>query len=100
MSVSGFVPFEFCRPEVGIAGWHRRSGTAGMSMPETTVHEKSQTMAGEDKIRGAGEVASVKAKSKSHCMSDSPNAHFGSRILGWDLRHHDATRGAGLDNHD
>jgi hypothetical protein len=47
--------------------------TPFMTMPEAAVNDNDLLESREDKIRGAGEIAAMKAKSKAECVGEPSN---------------------------
>jgi hypothetical protein len=63
-----------------------------MLMPEAPVNLNDLIQPREDKIRPSWKSMNVKPVAETHPVHESPNSHFGSRILASDAAHVLTTR--------
>lgn len=77
LSVSFFVPRDFGLPVLGVRFGQACASTAGMTMPETTVHEYNLGACWKGQVRRAWEVAAIQAETVSEAMGKGANEQFG-----------------------
>lgn len=85
--ISFLVRADFRLPEFHPALWPSEEMTF-VSMPKTAVRKQNGTMAREDKIWGARQVATVELKTKTELVQAAAQNEFGLRILAPDAGHH------------
>ncbi len=68
-------------PELGIGGRFDPAESTVVHVPETAVYEDDFFVAGQDHVRLARQVFTVKAISETHAMNHGANKHFRFRIF-------------------
>lgn len=64
-----------------------REPTAGVLVPEATMHENRQSMPRQHEVRSAGEVALMKSEAKPERVDQTPDNEFGSGVVLADPTH-------------
>jgi hypothetical protein len=85
--VALFVLRDFGLPILGVSFGQSCASAAGMTMPETAVHEYNLGASWKDQIRCTWEIASIQTKPITEAMGKGTNEQFGLGILRLHLAH-------------
>ena len=78
---------EFSAPVLGIGFWNRRSRTALVPVPETSMDKKSCSPAWEKQVWGTRQIFSVKAEPQSETVSSGTHSLFRRGVFRPDCPH-------------
>src|SRR5262249_18002705 len=82
-----YVAIELGAPEIDPGLRHVRESTPRMPVPEASVNEKNRSVARQDDVWFAGQIASVEPKPVAQPMERTPDSQFGRGASRPDPRH-------------
>lgn len=91
--VAGDVAGEFCRPEFNACLRSIGERAASMPVPKAPMHQEGEPASRQDDVGRTRQVATVKPKTGSNSMQNSPYSEFGSGIPRPNAGHHGASLG-------